>query len=746
MWQSRLVPAAAGGGGPPPRDTIDWHRFLVSATLVLFRIWLFPIVYLLERRRRSRRAPGRRSTRRSIIRRMIRFILRRIINLILQGLWGLRPATSESSNGSGGHIITPQSTAAAAIASAATDDVPVPEDAWVTAHNTNVLNSPLYHIPEEVLLQITESLDTPALYCFRQSCRRGLRLVAPDVVTANAPAPWEVETSCGRASGGGGGGGGGIRGGMAGGGGGVSSVLLGGRAAWGCAAEPPWQRNFVTARDLIGQALRRDLLCASCRDVRSGWERPLAVVNAVRRGVRCDGCSQADRRERHHPALLFSARMRAGAGRPPAEGRLCRGREGRIRLCAHVTIGWDQVEGAAKSAAKEQRRGDRRVTLRCMHKSHDFGGRVAEDELESKDGKDEWSSKKDWESRVEYQRRRLRMLREDTSRVWGHYPEVVVEPPPRGSAFGRKPDPAAREEKDAVASVLVRRMSAPFYFRTRPASVEELLRMMRRSGMHETIATCPHITFDDVVRRSFDPNVCACVGRGRVQVHHQHEEPDARCCMCHHIQTRGKESIFCDTIDPYVIPWGPDLSDDEAAATRPWHHQRPSRARHRPTRHGTSCNECLTEYWWMSNPSLSRIVRLISTTPDWGVDGPLDPRWLRLVDANCHGDGDSDHGGEGQDAEAQDPLTRNLLWCPSAGSNSGRQCAVARRGQAWGHGLERARHGVFELGNVYLNTGAIGTFLATLVYGGDRWEPAAARNRRRGGVGFLSQEMILGAV
>ncbi|KAL8393682.1 hypothetical protein RB595_003425 [Gaeumannomyces hyphopodioides] len=740
MWQSRLVSAGAGGGGPP-RDTIDWHRFLVSATLILFRIWLFPMVYLLERRRRSRRPPGRRSPRRGIIRRTIRCTLRRIINLILRGLWGPRPTTGGSSNGPDGSSTTPSSAAAATTAGAASDGVPVPEDPWVTAHNTNALNSPLYRIPEEVLLQVTESLDAPALYCFRQSCRRGIRLVAPEVVTANAPAPWEVETGCGRA----GGGGGGIRGGL-GGGGGVSSVLLGGRAAWGCAAEPPWQQNFVTARDLIGQALRRDLLCASCRDVRSGWERPLAVVNAVRRGVRCDGCSRADRRERHHPALLFSARMRAG--RPPAGGRLCRGREGRIRLCAHVTIGWDQVESAAKSAAKEQRRGDRRVTLRCMHKSHDFGGRVAEDELESKDNKDgddEWDGKKDWESKAEYQRRRLRMLREDTSRVWGHYPEVVVEPPPIGGAFGWKPDPTAREEKDAVASVLVRRMSAPFYFKTRPASLEELLRMLRKSGMHETIATCPHVTFDDVVRRSFDPNVCACVGRGKVRVHHQHEEPDAGCCMCHYIQTRGKESIFCDTMDPY-LPCGPDLSDDEASATRPWYHQRPSRARYRPTRHGTSCNECLTEYWWMSNPSLSRIMRLVSTTPSWGVDGPLDPRWLRLVDANCRGDGDKDHSGEEQDAEAQDPLTRNLLWCPSD-SGSGRQCAVARRGQAWGHGLERARHGIFELGHVYLNTGAIGTFLATLVYGGDRWESAAARNRRgRGGVGFLSQEMILGAM
>lgn len=717
------------------RKAMDWYRFLASTTLILVRLWVFPIVYLLEQRRRNRPVPSRRFPRWGT--------MRWIINIFLKGIWGPRPTTRGSGKGSNASIATPIS----ATADAASDRAPIPEDPWVTAHEINALNSPLYRIPEEVLLHVIESLDAPALYCFRQSCRRGLRLVASDVVTANAPAPWEVETSGGRA--GGGGGGGGIRGGRVN-SGGVSSVLMGGRAAWGCAAEPPWQQHFVTARDLIGQALRRDLLCASCRDIRSGWERPMAVIDAIRRGLRCDGCSRSDRRDRHHPALLFSTRMRAG--RPPAEGRMCRGREGRIRLCEHVTIGWDQVESAARSAAREHRRWDRRVTLRCMHKSHDFGGRVAEDQPgsnQNKDGEDD-----DWESKTEYQRRRWKGFRGDASRVWGQYPEVIVEPPPRGSAFGWKADSTAREEKDAVASVLVRRISAPFYFKSRPASVEELLRMLKKSGIHETITTCPHITFDEVVRRSFDPNVCACIGRGKVQVHHQHEEPNAGCCMCHYIQTRGKESIFCDTTDPH-LSWGPDLSDEEAtsATTRPWYHRRPSRARHRPTRHGTSCNECLSEYWWMSNPSLSRILRLVSTTPDWGVDGPLDPRWLRLVDSSCRGDGQGKGKGndDEQDAEERDPLTRNLLWCPSDGGN-GRQCAVARRGRTWGHGLERARHGIFELGYVYLNTGAIGTFFATLIYGGsDRWESpsAVARNRpirRRGGVGFLSQEMILGGM
>ncbi|KLU92186.1 hypothetical protein MAPG_11132 [Magnaporthiopsis poae ATCC 64411] len=709
MWRSRLLSAGAGGGGMLSQ-AMEWYRFLVSSTQILVRICLSPFVYLLEQRRRNRSVPGRQFPTWGPI--------RCIINIFLKGgVWGPRPTTRRSGKGSYGLIAAPMSTPA----DATSDHAPIPEDPWVTAHEINAINSPLYRVPEEVLLHVMESLDAPALY-------------------------W---------SGGGGGSSGSSGGGIRGGGfssAGASSVLMGGRAAWGCAAEPPWQQHLVTARDLIGQALRRDLLCASCRDVRSGWERPLGrdqrdpARPALRRlqPVGPQGTATTQR--------CSSSGADACRAAPPAGGRMCRGREGRIRLCEHVTIGWDQVESEARSAARERRREDRRVTLRCMHKSHDFGGRVAEEELESKENKD--GEGEGWENKTEYQRLRWKSLGEDTSRVWGEYPEVIVEPPPRGSAFGWKADPTAREEKDAVASVLVRRTSAPFYFKSRPASVEELLRMLREMGVHETITTCPHVTFDEVVRRSFDPNVCACIGRGKVQVHHQHKEPNAGCCMCHYIQTCGKESIFCDTMDLY-LPWGPDQSDDDeaSATTTPWYHQRPSRARHRPTRHGTSCNECLSEYWWISNPRMSRILRLVSTTPDWGVDGPLDPRWLRLVDPSRRDDGQGkDEGNDDkEDAEERDPLACNLLWCPNDSGN-GRQCAVARRGRTWGHGLERTRNGIFELGYVYLNTGAIGAFFATLIYGGnDRWESpsAVARNRPirgRGGVGFLSQEMILGSM
>lgn len=70
--------------------------------------------------------------------------------------------------------------------------------------------------------------------------------------------------------------------------------------------------------------------------------------------VHCAGCGS------EHRAHLFSAEER----RRRDDERICAGREGRVRLCEHVSFGWEEARRRSGRAR------ERPTTLECLHGSH----------------------------------------------------------------------------------------------------------------------------------------------------------------------------------------------------------------------------------------------------------------------------------------------------------------------------------------------------------------------------------------
>lgn len=152
--------------------------------------------------------------------------------------------------------------------------------------------------------------------------------------------------------------------------------------------EPPhaanWAANYtrksMTAqrRKTLRDLLRRDTLCDACRNLYAAQATSLhqpseyhAVHDCIftswpTRLLHCSGCSSL------HPARAFSTTQQL---LPPLK-RVCIGREGRVHLCEHVSVGWKEVEAHVALGAElsendrkfdEWMRGFTRV---CKHPSH----------------------------------------------------------------------------------------------------------------------------------------------------------------------------------------------------------------------------------------------------------------------------------------------------------------------------------------------------------------------------------------
>ncbi|KAK7996105.1 hypothetical protein PG991_015572 [Apiospora marii] len=82
------------------------------------------------------------------------------------------------------------------------------------------------------------------------------------------------------------------------------------------------------------QALWRNKMCNDCAELHSDSAVYQRAVDRMYTPMRCSGCRIL------HPAFLFSRRER----HKKADQRICIGREGHIRVCAHKTINWEDVE------------------------------------------------------------------------------------------------------------------------------------------------------------------------------------------------------------------------------------------------------------------------------------------------------------------------------------------------------------------------------------------------------------------
>ncbi|KAK8113243.1 hypothetical protein PG984_013769 [Apiospora sp. TS-2023a] len=82
------------------------------------------------------------------------------------------------------------------------------------------------------------------------------------------------------------------------------------------------------------QALWRNRMCNDCAELRSDPDVYQRAVDRMYTPIKCSGCWT------RHPAFLFSILER----QKKANQRVCIGREGHVRLCAHKTINWEDIE------------------------------------------------------------------------------------------------------------------------------------------------------------------------------------------------------------------------------------------------------------------------------------------------------------------------------------------------------------------------------------------------------------------
>ncbi|KAK3994263.1 hypothetical protein QBC44DRAFT_236421 [Cladorrhinum sp. PSN332] len=182
---------------------------------------------------------------------------------------------------------------------------------FVAAAQHNDQNSPIYRLPRPLLVQLMRHLDPVSLECLRRTGRRFL----------------QIFDRC---------------------------------KEWPTYRMYPWSApNLVVSmsafqRQRLLELLAKDAYCTKCQESLRAPDRTERVAKAVRY-LHCSGC------QRDHPACLFAPEQRSKT----RESRLCVGRTGHVRLCAHSTVTWSQVVTAAqKNPSKTQ------VITKCKIKTH----------------------------------------------------------------------------------------------------------------------------------------------------------------------------------------------------------------------------------------------------------------------------------------------------------------------------------------------------------------------------------------
>lgn len=114
--------------------------------------------------------------------------------------------------------------------------------------------------------------------------------------------------------------------------------------------------------------IRKQTLCKQCQIqvTRQGRIKPhlCVFVETPEKLTYCAGCS------RYHPRNAFSDMQR----RRSSANRICIGREGRLRLCEHVSISWADIEAhlAVSSREKDFFKAMSDFHIVCKHPSHNF--------------------------------------------------------------------------------------------------------------------------------------------------------------------------------------------------------------------------------------------------------------------------------------------------------------------------------------------------------------------------------------
>lgn len=112
--------------------------------------------------------------------------------------------------------------------------------------------------------------------------------------------------------------------------------------------------------------IMKDTLCKPCQAAHGGRMPPKGCVfiESSEKNIHCGGCHS------HHNTNSFSHAQR----QREARDRVCIGREGRLRLCEHVSIGWADIEDhlVASSRKADFFEAVSDFHIACEHPSHNF--------------------------------------------------------------------------------------------------------------------------------------------------------------------------------------------------------------------------------------------------------------------------------------------------------------------------------------------------------------------------------------
>lgn len=158
----------------------------------------------------------------------------------------------------------------------------VPEkELWTIKYEHNLNNSPIYRLPNELILMVMTQLPLESLYLFRQACHQfKIIFTRPEFARLHNSYYKHIRS---------------------------------------------WE---------VKALLQRDAFCQPCQVAIGTEDSGHSTRTRLQQTLYCGGC------KRHHPMILFSVAQRWNTD----EQRVCIGREGYIRLCQHKTLSWLNIE------------------------------------------------------------------------------------------------------------------------------------------------------------------------------------------------------------------------------------------------------------------------------------------------------------------------------------------------------------------------------------------------------------------
>lgn len=222
-------------------------------------------------------------------------------------------------------------------------------DPLVSSALYNAVNSHIYILPNEILLEIIDTLihdeDSASFFCFRQVSRRFRRLTNDRQFEEVLFCMYSKCNSCYTTSNG------------------------RCRYCWWNNGEVDCQRHIIPRftgyptglKNDTASRLRRDLLCIMCQDgvqERKDAGLPIRCKFAPRDDLDWLDCSSCGL---EHPSAAFSFLQRQ-----KVNDRVCIAKEGYIRLCQHEVIWWDDIQACAGPGI----RGYRELIKVCKDASH----------------------------------------------------------------------------------------------------------------------------------------------------------------------------------------------------------------------------------------------------------------------------------------------------------------------------------------------------------------------------------------